>query len=116
GSWAPTAAQAGPQSFTVVATDTAGNSVSQALNLTVDTSQVDVKLTLTKPDGSALTSLAVGQNFVLHVSTKDLRTPAHGVFALYSDITFYGTKAYVTLSFNKVLVFLISVVNEPNSE
>jgi len=95
-SWTPSSTQTGPQSFTVVATDAAGNTASQPLNLTVSQSVVDVKLTLTKPDGSPLTSLAIGQDFVLHVFAQDLRTTPQGVFALYNDITFDGSLATVT--------------------
>jgi VCBS repeat-containing protein len=97
-SWTPTAAQAGAQAFTVVATDAAGNTATLPVNLTVSTGKVSLTLTITKPDGSALTSLAVGQDFVLHVFAKDLRsgTDAKGVFAVYQDITFDGTKATVT--------------------
>ncbi len=96
--WTPTAAQAGAQSFTVVATDAAGNAATLPVSLTVSSGKVSLTLTVTKPDGSALTSLAVGQDFVLHIFAKDLRTgtDAKGVFAVYQDITFDGTKATVT--------------------
>src|SRR4029078_13283382 len=89
-------AQVGTRTFNVVATDAAGNTASQTLTMTVDTPKVDILLTLTKPDGSPLTSLAIGQDFVLHVSGQDIRAAAHGVFALYTDITFEGTKATIT--------------------
>jgi VCBS repeat-containing protein len=63
----------------------------------VDTPIVDITMTLTKPDGSPLTSLSLGQDFVLHVFGQDIRgAAAHGVFALYTDITFDGTKATIT--------------------
>ncbi len=96
-SWTPTSAQAGTnQGFTVVATDAAGNTASQPLTLAVANPVVDVKLTLTKPDGSPLTTLSIGQDFVLHVFAQDLRSTPQGVFALYNDITFTSSLATVT--------------------
>ncbi|HEY2411242.1 MAG TPA: tandem-95 repeat protein [Pirellulaceae bacterium] len=84
------------QSFNVVATDAAGNTASQAVNLTVDTAQVDLTFTITKPDGSAITTLSVGQDFVLHVFAQDVRSGAQGVFAAYLDVNYDSTKATVT--------------------
>jgi VCBS repeat-containing protein len=92
--FSPTAT--GTQSFNVVATDAAGNTASQAVNLTVGTPTVDLSFTITKPDGSAITTLSVGQDFVLHVFAQDVRSSAQGVFAAYLDVNYDGTKATVT--------------------
>src|SRR5690348_2744468 len=57
---------------------------------------VDLELTLTKPDGSALTSLSPGEDFVLHATAQDVRDNAHGVFAAYMDVTWDPSLAAVT--------------------
>jgi VCBS repeat-containing protein len=84
------------QSFNVVATDAAGNTASQAVTLAINTAQVDFTYTITKPDGTALTTLSVGQDFVLHVFAQDVRSSAAGVFAAYLDVNYDSTKATVT--------------------
>lgn len=94
--WTPTAASTTAQTFSIVATDAAGNTATQALSITVGSAKVDLTMTVTKPDGSALTTLTPGQDFILHVFAKDLRTSPQGVFAVYQDITFDSTKATVT--------------------
>src|SRR5262245_1399451 len=59
-------------------------------------SQVDLILGLLNPDGSPLTSLAAGQDFLLQVATRDVRTAPRGVFAAYFDLTWDAAKASVT--------------------
>jgi large repetitive protein len=96
--WTPTTTQAqtNTHNFSVVATDAAGNTATQALAVAVAVAKVDFTMTLTRPDGTALTTLSTGQDFVLHVFAADLRTPSRGVFAAYTDITFDSTKATIT--------------------
>ncbi len=57
---------------------------------------VDLSLSLTKPDGSALSSLSAGDDFVLHFIAQDLRDDPHGVFAAYADVTWDPSLAIVT--------------------
>src|SRR5213079_1574262 len=57
---------------------------------------VQFTLQLTQPDGSPLTGLAAGQNFVLHVSLQDASSDPHGVIAAYLDIAWDATKAVAT--------------------
>src|SRR5262249_16694042 len=56
---------------------------------------VDLSLTLTKPDGSALTALNAGDEFVVHAWAQDVRDAPHGVFAAYMDITWDSNLAAV---------------------
>jgi Ca2+-binding RTX toxin-like protein len=58
--------------------------------------QVDLILRLVNPDGSQLSSLAAGQDFMLQVATRDVRTQPRGVFAAYFDITWDPAKASLT--------------------
>jgi VCBS repeat-containing protein len=97
--WGPTTAQIGPQSFTIVATDAAGNTRTQAVNVTVAEAAVSFTMTITTPDGTPLTTVAPGQDFVLHFFAQDVRSDAtgdRGVFAAYTDITYDSTKVSVT--------------------
>jgi hypothetical protein len=57
---------------------------------------VDLSLALTKPDGSALTALSLGDDFVLHFITRDVRDEPKGVFAAYADVTWDQNLATVT--------------------
>src|SRR5439155_21262597 len=57
--WTPTAAQIGSRSFFIAATDGAGNTSQQAIDLSVSLPEVKVTLTITKPDGDPLIALDV---------------------------------------------------------
>jgi hypothetical protein len=57
--------------------------------------RVALILEVTQPDGSPLTTLSAGQEFVLHVLSEDLRSVPRGVFAAYLDIAWDGSKAEV---------------------
>src|SRR5262245_40425473 len=56
---------------------------------------VDLSLTLTKPDGSSLTALSPGDDFLLHAWAQDVRDAPHGVFAAYMDIMWDASLAAV---------------------
>ncbi|WP_254512907.1 Ig-like domain-containing protein [Anatilimnocola floriformis] len=93
--WTPTTAQVGAQTFTIIGTDLAGNSVSQTVNLTVAAAAVkDIKLTLKIVDanGNVLNNLTNGQEFYLAAFVQDTRTvsagSAFGVFSFYTDVTY----------------------------
>ncbi|MEX2173763.1 MAG: Ig-like domain-containing protein [Pirellulaceae bacterium] len=105
--WTPAAAQQGDHVFQIVAKDSAGNATQQTINLNVDPAQptvIDVTLTLTRPDGTPLTSLGVGQDFVLNVFVEDVRDDAQGVASIYVDLLFDPARAEVTgaLSFGSI--------------
>lgn len=97
--WIPVANQVGQQTFGISAVDAAGNITTQTVNITVDQPippKVVFSLTLTKPDGTPLTSLGANQDFVLNFFVRDVRSVPHGVFAAFTDITWDSTKATVT--------------------
>jgi len=58
-----------------------------------DGAAVSLVLQITTPDGSPVSSLEVGDDFVLHVLAQDLRSDPHGVFAVYLDISWDATLA-----------------------
>ncbi len=67
-----------------------------AANVVEDKLVADLSLTATKPDGSPLTNLRVGDDFILHVWAQDLRTNPKGVFAAYLNMQWNGDLAKVT--------------------
>ena len=113
-SWTPTTGQIGTQTFSIVATDAAGNATPQQLSVAVATPAVNFSLTLTNPDGTPVTSLAIGQNFVLHVFTQDVRSDPHGVFAAFTDVTWDGTKAVVSATTPEVQQIAIGSTDSTN--
>lgn len=87
--WTPEVAQLGDHAFTLVATDAAGNSSSQAVDINV--SRVDlvrVELRVLDSSGNPVTEVIVGDSLQLQVLVEDLRSPANGVFSGYLDINF----------------------------
>ena len=99
--WTPAANQTGNQPFAILAKDAAGNITTHNVNLTVAaavTADVKIILTLTKPDGTPLTSLGINQPFVLHAFAQDVRTNPTGVFAVGLDVAFNAAKAQFTAS------------------
>jgi VCBS repeat-containing protein len=89
--WTPTIGQIGTQTFNIVATDAAGNAATQPVTVEVESPLVDIKLSLTKPDGTPLTSLAIGQDFVLHVATQDVRAAGSAQELTFSSDATGGT-------------------------
>jgi hypothetical protein len=69
---------------------------SATIESTASEPRVALVLELTNPDGSALTNLVSGQEFVLHVLAEDLRAVPHGVFAAYLDVGWDAAKAEVS--------------------
>ena len=93
--WTPTTAQVGQQTFAIIGTDVAGNTVSQNVTLTVAaTAPKDIKLTLkiVDADGNVLNNLTSGQDFFLAAFVQDTRPdadgPLFGVFSFYTDVTY----------------------------
>jgi len=85
--WHPNANQLGANSFTVRASDVAGNTRDLVASLTVDgDALVEYSLELTDSDGNAITSATVGDDFVLRVLVEDLRDTPRGAFAAYLDV------------------------------
>lgn len=57
---------------------------------------VDFTLTATKLDGSPLTNLRAGDDFILHVWAQDVRFDAKGIFAAYLNISWNSALATTT--------------------
>lgn len=97
--WTPTADQTGAFQFSIIATDAAGNSLNQAVNLTVAAFVdpfVDVQLSIVDANGNALTQLAAGDAFFLVVKAKETSGDPRKIISLYNDITFDSTMAEKT--------------------
>jgi len=73
----------------------AGCAVSPATDTATSEPRVALVLNLSNLDGSPLTTLTAGQEFVLRVLAEDLRATPHGVFAAYVDINWDGAKAEI---------------------
>ncbi len=88
--WTPTADQVGANPFQIRALDLAGNSVTQDLNVQVNsvTQVAQLRLETTNLDGDAISTITTGSEFLLSVLTKDLRSSPKGVFAAYVDVTY----------------------------
>ena len=85
--WHPNANQLGVNSFTIRASDVAGNTRDLVASLTVDgDALVEYSLELTDSDGNAITAVTVGDDFVLRVLVEDLRDTPRGAFAAYLDV------------------------------
>jgi VCBS repeat-containing protein len=104
-SWTPNFEQLGNQTFGIVFADAAGNVNTQTVNVEVDEAvpaKIELTLVLTKPDGSPLSSLDVGEDFVLHAYVEDVRDVPKGIAGTYFDITYDSARAETTgtLQFN----------------
>ncbi|MCP4195300.1 MAG: tandem-95 repeat protein [Planctomycetaceae bacterium] len=89
--WTPTISQAGMQSFDILATDAAGNTSAQSVDIDVEQNQLmTYRLKLTDTDGNLINAAIAGEEFLLQVYVEDLRTDAlnAGVFSAYLDITY----------------------------
>ena len=91
--WTPTAEQIGARTAELRLTDTAGNTQSQQLSISVaDSARVSVQLLPFDLNGNALTALSVNQEFNLRVVVSDLRNTGvaegDGVFSAYMDINY----------------------------
>jgi len=88
--WTPTALQGGVQTLQIQATDTAGNTAAQDLSIdvTVVPQDAQIRLEVTDLNGTPITQINSGQEFLLRGYVQDLRTNAEGVFAAYMDVTY----------------------------
>lgn len=98
-SWTPTQAQVGAQSFGILATDAAGNSVTQNVNITVAEpvpQLAEVALRIVNISGQPIASLQLNQDFFLVAQIRDLRDDPQGIFSFFTDVTFNSSLATVT--------------------
>ena len=95
--WRPNANQLGINTFTVRATDAAGNIGDLVANLDVGgDALVEYSLELTDADGNAVSTVTVGDDFVLRVLVEDLRDTPRGAFSAYLDVVWSDNRVEVT--------------------
>ena len=95
--WRPNANQLGINTFTVRATDAAGNIRDLVASLDVDgDALVEYSLELTDADGNAVSAVTVGDDFVLRVLVEDLRETPRGAFSAYLDVVWSDNRVEVT--------------------
>jgi cyclophilin family peptidyl-prolyl cis-trans isomerase len=100
-SWIPADNQTGAQTFGIRASDAAGNAVSQTVNVTIAQPVIkvaEIVLSITNASGTPVSTLHVGDNFILRGSTRDLRAEvdAKGVYAWFGDLNFDPAKVQIT--------------------
>lgn len=92
--WTPDANDVGDNAFTVTTTDLAGNTRTENFAVTIsDEPKAEVSLVIKDLNGNEITSLNVGDEFVLELIGVDARSgfDRDGVFAIYTDILFDST-------------------------
>jgi hypothetical protein len=88
--WTPAANQLGANAFTVELTDRAGNKRSEGFSVNVSAAPTaEIRLEVTTLQGAPLTTISVGQEFLLRMVAVDARAfNKPGVFGAYADILF----------------------------
>ena len=95
--WHPNANQLGPNTFTVRATDVAGNTRDLVANLDVDgDALVEYSLELTDTNGNPVSAVTVGDDFVLRILVEDLRETPRGAFSAYLDVVWNDNRVEAT--------------------
>jgi cyclophilin family peptidyl-prolyl cis-trans isomerase len=91
--WTPTVNQGGVNTFQIVASDLAGNTQTQNLEIdvTVVAQQVRIELVVTDSQQNPITEISSGEEFLVLAYVQDIRTPAEGVFAAYVDVRYDQT-------------------------
>ena len=75
--------------------DRNGLTDSATVSVFVQPDLVSIRLAATMPDGTPVTSVPVGQSFLLRGYVQDLTPAMGGVFAAYLDVVYPGTAASV---------------------
>ncbi|MFM7071599.1 MAG: Ig-like domain-containing protein, partial [Planctomycetota bacterium] len=107
--WTPSATQGGNISFGVKAFDAAGNSSVQ--NVTVAVSEaaiVALRLAVTDANGNPLSSVRIGETFQLRGFASDIRPEPQGIYAVYQDVVYEGTRASVTGPINYIAPYTVA--------
>ncbi|WP_425617498.1 Ig-like domain-containing protein [Anatilimnocola sp. NA78] len=93
--WTPAANQTGSQTFTVLATDLAGNAVNHPITVNVAAAtpkDVEFILRIVDADGNVLNNLTAGQEFFVEGYVSDTRpdgsSASFGAFSFYADINY----------------------------
>ncbi|MFG0286803.1 MAG: Ig-like domain-containing protein [Rhodopirellula sp. JB044] len=92
--WTPSEANIGSNDFTVTLTDSAGNVRTESFSVTVAGEPLaGIKVEATDLNGNVITSLDVGDTFLLRFYGTDERERGSqgGIYAAYADIVFDGT-------------------------
>lgn len=85
--WHPVANDLGDHTFSIRATDHAGNTRDQVVNLTVSgDAVVRYRLELTDTDGNVISTATVGESIILRGLVEDLRDTPRGLFSAYTDV------------------------------
>ena len=88
--WTPVGSQLGDHSLEIVVTDTAGNQRTETLTITVgEAPTAEVRLDITDTDGNAISTVAVGETFLVKMVAIDARAFSQpGIYGAYADIIF----------------------------
>ncbi len=92
--WTPRLSQIGQNTFTIELTDLAGNTRTESFNVEAARSpRIAVELQLTDLDGNEISTVQVGQEFLLNFIGVDTRDSVDrsGVFAAFADVLFDST-------------------------
>jgi len=107
--WTPSATQGGTISFGVKAFDTAGNSGTQNVSVAVsEAAGVSLRLAVTDANGNPIESVRIGDSFQLRGFASDIRPEPQGIYAVYQDIVFDGTRASVTGPINYIAPYTVA--------
>ncbi|MEY4179864.1 MAG: hypothetical protein RLY70_3438 [Planctomycetota bacterium] len=107
--WTPSATQGGTISFGVKAFDTAGNSGTQNVSVAVsEAAVVSLRLAVTDANGNPIESVRIGDSFQLRGFASDIRPEPQGIYAVYQDIVFDGTRASVTGPINYIAPYTVA--------
>ncbi len=90
--WTPMQSQTGANTFSLQLTDAAGNVRSESFSVDVaDAPLAEIKLVLTDLQGTPISSIAVGQQFLMQfigVDAREIASQRDGIFAAFADILF----------------------------
>ncbi len=91
--WHPVANDLGEHTFSIRATDHAGNIRDQVVNLTVSgDAVVRYRLELTDMDGNLISTATVGDSIILRGLVEDLRDTPRGLFSAYTDVAWVDNR------------------------
>lgn len=88
-SWTPGLGDVGTNAFAVTLTDLAGNARTQSWNIEVGTGAlVGFRLEVTDVSGNPISSMLVGDEFLVNVYVADVAPEPYGVFSAFLDVMY----------------------------